>query len=113
MLAPEMFNDAAKAGACGAALMTRTWQTVSSAAWATPHSASASASQYGACMTWATNSRPAVMIRLNRMVAPSGLRSTRRPPSQLPNMPAPPKAIMVQPTTLPSKPARCSSMSAR
>ncbi|MNF01871.1 hypothetical protein D3C80_2009300 [compost metagenome] len=46
-LAPAMFNDAAKAGACGAAFISRTWLTRNKAAWVTPQMPIAAASARG------------------------------------------------------------------
>ncbi|KAG0731324.1 hypothetical protein G6F23_015421 [Rhizopus arrhizus] len=78
-----------------------------------PQIPNATASRPWDCITGATNARPAAIIDENSAVAPSGLRSTMRPPKVLPIRPTPPKAIMVQPTICPLKPASRSSMSAR
>jgi len=54
-----------------------------------------------------------VMNVQNTIEAISGWRSTMRPPSELPIRPTAPKPIRHQPTSVPSKPARRSRISAR
>ncbi len=112
-LQAEMFSEAANAGARGADFITRTWPTMNSAAWATPQVARVAASSQALPRVGTRASMPSAISRTNSRVAPSGLRSTRRPPSQLPSRPTAPKPISVQPTSEPLKPARRWRMSAR
>ncbi|MCY1312242.1 hypothetical protein D9M70_626470 [compost metagenome] len=112
-LAPEIFRDAANAGASGADFISRTWQTMNSAACAMPQTPSATASRPCDAMTGTSAASPAAISEEKRAVAPRGLRSTMRPPSVLPTRPTAPNAIIVQPTIWPLKPASRSSMSAR
>ena len=111
ILAPEMLSDAAKAGASGADFIRRTWQTMNSAAWAMPQTASAAASR--PC-EWMTGTSVAAGGHQRREQRGGAERAAvhRRPPTVLPISPTAPNAIMVQPTIWPLKPASRSSMSA-
>ncbi|MCY1424795.1 hypothetical protein D9M71_405580 [compost metagenome] len=108
-----MLSEAANAGAWGAALISRTWLTRNKAAWVTPQMPNATTRPISESMLGTSASRPTTIKLQNTREAIKGWRSTMRPPKLLPIRPTAPKPIRYQPTTVPSKPASRSSMSAR